>query len=121
MTSERLDGAAAAVAALARAARAPVSARLLLALAFVVKNRLAPEASALPPLPVLAQGRGGRSLRAAAEAALERAYEGRMRDPTRGAIALHRHDEAPRWARRLRATALIGPYLFLAPPAPVNP
>jgi hypothetical protein len=104
------------VAALARAARVPVSEALLLALAFLVKNRLARfSAEALEArLPVTAGAPAGRALRAAAMAALAEAYAGARADPTRGATELHRHDEAPLWAAALTATALIGPYLFLA-------
>ena len=118
MTNDTFGRTAALVAALARDARAPADDALLLALAFLVKNRLAlPCARALEtPLPVLADAPASRSLLAAAEAALGRAYSGAAADPTKGATALHRHDEAPDWAERFTATALIGPYLFLAAP-----
>jgi hypothetical protein len=111
---------AALVAALARHARAPVDDALLLALAFLVKNRLARAGTETleARLPVTAGAPASRALRAAAEAALARAYSGEAADPTKGATELHRHEEAPDWAERLEATALIGPYLFLAAPSP---
>jgi hypothetical protein len=37
-------------------------------------------------------------------------------DPTAGALFLHGHWHSPRWAGWLKATALIGPYLFLTFP-----
>lgn len=37
-------------------------------------------------------------------------------DPTSGALFVHPHWESPLWAVGLRATALIGPYLFLTFP-----
>ncbi len=118
MTNEAFGRAAALLAALARDARAPADDALLVALAFLVKNRLALSCTrALEArLPVLADSLASRSLLAAAEAALARAYSGAVADPTKGATELHRHDEAPDWAERFTATALIGPYLFLAAP-----
>jgi hypothetical protein len=40
----------------------------------------------------------------------------RAADPTSGALFVHPHWESPLWAAGLRATALIGPYLFLTFP-----
>lgn len=39
-------------------------------------------------------------------------------DPTSGALYVHHHWQSPAWAERLKATALIGPYLFLTVPNP---
>ncbi len=50
----------------------------------------------------------------AAFCALWRAFHDAAPDPTFGATFVHPHTVSPPWAARLRATALIGPYLFLS-------
>ena len=45
--------------------------------------------------------------------ALGRVPPRRARDPTAGATHFHDHRDDPNWARGMRATALIGRYLFL--------
>ena len=96
---------------------APDNRDALKALAFVVRNRATSKA-----LPVIAAVRSlelppASPAADAGEAfgALQAAFEGPGPDPTWGATHVHRHNEAPAWAARLRATALIGDYLFLAP------
>ncbi len=39
-------------------------------------------------------------------------WAGDLADQTGGAIACHRHDKSPRWARGRTPTALLGPFLF---------
>lgn len=39
-------------------------------------------------------------------------WQGKVCDSTNGAIACHRHDKNPRWARERTPTALLGEFLF---------
>lgn len=39
-------------------------------------------------------------------------WQGKVCDSTNGAIACHRHDRNPRWARQRTPTALLGEFLF---------
>ncbi len=109
---------------------APLLARLvpageaeaLEALAFLLRNRAqaAARGSARAALRGLELRKCKPSAREeAAYAALRRAFAGAGPDVTAGATRLHRHDEAPSWAGPMIATALIGPFLFLAAAPPL--
>lgn len=41
-----------------------------------------------------------------------RVWLGAVPDPTRGAIACHKHNDSPSWARQRTPTALLGEFLF---------
>lgn len=46
------------------------------------------------------------------KAATSRVWSGDVPDQTGGAVACHRHDATPAWARKRTATALLGAFLF---------
>lgn len=46
------------------------------------------------------------------KAATRRVWSGHVPDRTGGAVACHRHDASPAWARRRTPTALLGAFLF---------
>jgi len=99
-------------------------------LAWVLRNRLEKAAShaPAPAIPgtcetVLREALGKRAPRAEviaipdAELCRIRAttnlvWAGDAKDQTGGAIACHRHDASPEWAKNLTPTALLGAFLF---------
>lgn len=76
-----------------------------LALAFALVNRMA-----CAPEPAERE-------MALALSAVYRALAGADPDPTHGATQFHLHTDRPEWAEGETPTALIGGYLFYAPPA----
>lgn len=100
-------------------------------LAWVIRNRIERQRAALGEMPpvaaacetILREAMAGEFPPSASrhlpdadwrriKAATSLVWAGNVPDCTRGAVACHRHDASPAWARRRTPTALLGGFLF---------